>query len=75
MASGYLAVKETSEILGYSEQYICKMLKSEELNGEMIGNRWIIAAESASEYRCKEQTSDTTVPDRARKTDSWKISV
>lgn len=70
MASGYLSVKETSEILGYSEQYIRKMLKSGELNGEMIGNRWIIAAESASEYRCKEQPSDPTVPDRARRSDN-----
>ncbi|NJM86192.1 MAG: helix-turn-helix domain-containing protein [Hydrococcus sp. RU_2_2] len=53
MSIGYLSVKETAEILGYSEQYVRKLLRSGDLSGETIGNRWIIASESASEYHCK----------------------
>ncbi|MEO1146587.1 MAG: helix-turn-helix domain-containing protein, partial [Cyanobacteria bacterium J06638_22] len=48
MSTGYLSVKETSEILGYSEQYVRKLLRGGELSGELIGNRWIIASESAN---------------------------
>jgi excisionase family DNA binding protein len=38
MSTGYLSVKEASEILGYSEQYVRKLLRSGELSGELTGN-------------------------------------
>jgi len=69
MSTGYLSVKETSEVLGYSEQYIRKLLRSGDLNGEMIGNRWVIASEAASEYRCKED-AEPAVTDHARRSAS-----
>ncbi|WP_083819815.1 DNA cytosine methyltransferase [Fischerella thermalis] len=70
MSTGYLSVKETSEMLGYSEQYVRKLLRSGEINGEMIGNRWVVASESASEYRCKEHNPDQVIPDHARRASS-----
>ncbi|MCU0532458.1 MAG: DNA cytosine methyltransferase [Hydrococcus sp. Prado102] len=68
MSSEYLSVKETSEILGYSEQYVRKLLKRGDLSGETIGNRWIVASESANEYHCKKHIQDSLVRDRARTT-------
>jgi DNA (cytosine-5)-methyltransferase 1 len=56
MLTGYLSVKETSEILGYSEQYVRRLLKRGDLSGEMIGSRWVVASESANEYSCKEHS-------------------
>ena len=50
-------------MLGYSEQYVRKLLRSEEL----ISSRCLIASESANEYRCKEQKSDFDVQDRTRR--------
>lgn len=67
MSTGYLSVKETSEVLGYSEQYVRRLLRSGDLSGEMIGNRWVIAAESASEYRYKEDHAESSVTDHARR--------
>jgi len=70
MSTAYLSVKETSEILGYSEQYVRKLLRTGELSGEFISSRWLIASESANEYRCKEQKSDFSVPDHTRRSSS-----
>ncbi|MGI0489297.1 DNA cytosine methyltransferase [Pantanalinema rosaneae CENA516] len=67
MSIGYLSVKEASEILGYSEQYVRKLLRSGELSGEVITNRWVIASESANEYRCKGDQPDSTIPDHTRR--------
>lgn len=70
MSTGYLSVKETSEILGYSEQYVRKLLRSGELSGELISNRWVIASESANEYRCKGYSADFAIPDHTRRSSS-----
>jgi DNA (cytosine-5)-methyltransferase 1 len=51
MSTGYFSVKETSEMLGYSEQYVRKLLRSDELSGELISNRWVVASESANIYQ------------------------
>jgi len=67
MSTGYLSVKETSEMLGYSEQYVRKLLRKGELVGETIGSRWVVAAESVGEYRCKEHSPDLIIPDRVRR--------
>lgn len=67
MSTGYFSVKETSEILGYSEQYVRKLLRKGELSGELISNRWVIASESANEYHCKEHKPDSIVPDHTRR--------
>ncbi len=60
-------MKETSEILGYSEQYVRKLLRSGELGGELISNRWLIASESAHEYHYKENKQGSVVPDHERR--------
>lgn len=70
MSTGYFSVKETSEMLGYSEQYVRKLLRSGELSGELISNRWVIASESANEYRYKENEPDSDVPDHERRSSS-----
>ena len=70
MSTGYFSVKETSEMLGYSEQYVRKLLRSGELSGELISNRWVIASESANEYRYKENEADSVVPDHERRSSS-----
>ncbi len=67
MSPGYLSVKETSEIIGYSEQYVRQLLRRGELSGELIGNRWIIASESANEYPYKGYNADSSIPDRERR--------
>jgi DNA (cytosine-5)-methyltransferase 1 len=67
MATGFYSVKETSEILGFSEQYVRKLLKSGEIGGERIGQRWVVASESANEYRSKVDPVDVPVIDRSRR--------
>lgn len=67
MSTGYFSVKEASEMLGYSEQYVRRLLRSGELSGELISNRWVIASESANEYRYKEDKPDSVVPDHERR--------
>jgi DNA (cytosine-5)-methyltransferase 1 len=67
MATGFYSVKETSEILGFSEQYVRKLLKSGEIGGERIGQRWVVASESANEYRSKVDPVDMSVIDRSRR--------
>jgi DNA (cytosine-5)-methyltransferase 1 len=67
VASEYFSVKETAEMLDYSEQYVRKLLKSGDLYGEMIGNRWIVASESANDYRCKTKHAGSDVQDHVRR--------
>jgi DNA (cytosine-5)-methyltransferase 1 len=67
MATGYYSVKETSEILGFSEQYVRKLLKSGDIGGERIGARWVVASESANEYHCKTNLIDASVIDHGRR--------
>lgn len=73
MSIGYLSVKETSEMLGYSEQYVRRLLKKGKLNGEFISSRWLIASESANEYRYKGQKSSLSVPDHIRRSSNKPI--
>lgn len=49
MTDQYLSVKETSEILNCSEQYVRRLLRYGEISGERISNRWIVASESVQE--------------------------
>ncbi|WP_144266151.1 excisionase family DNA-binding protein [Pleurocapsa sp. PCC 7327] len=39
MATQYISVKETSEILNCSEQYVRQLLRYGEISGERIGSR------------------------------------
>lgn len=63
MSTGYISVKETSEMLGYSEQYVRKLLRSGEMSGELISNRWVIALESVSKYCCEGHCSNLAIPE------------
>jgi DNA (cytosine-5)-methyltransferase 1 len=65
MSNQYLSVKETSEILSCSEQYVRKLLRYGEISGERISSRWIVALDSVAQYRCKE--SDAIVADHGRR--------
>ncbi|HEY9626406.1 MAG TPA: DNA cytosine methyltransferase [Coleofasciculaceae cyanobacterium] len=67
MSGQYLSVKEASELLSCSEQYVRKLLRHGEISGEQISSRWIVASESVHEYRCKEENASVTVPDHARR--------
>jgi DNA (cytosine-5)-methyltransferase 1 len=67
MFDRYLSVKETSEMLDCSEQYVRKLLRYGEISGERISGRWIVASESVCEYRCKEEATNIIVPDRGRR--------
>jgi DNA (cytosine-5)-methyltransferase 1 len=63
----YISVKETSEILNCSEQYVRKLLRYGEIIGERISSRWIVASESVNEYRWKGEDVSVPVPDHARR--------
>ncbi len=65
--SDYLSVKETSEILECSEQYVRKLLRQGNIGGEQIGSRWIVASESVSHYQNQVIETDLVVPDHARR--------
>ncbi len=67
MLDQYLSVKEASEVLSCSEQYVRKLLRYGEIGGEKISSRWLVATESAYEYRCKAKDTSVLVPDRARR--------
>jgi len=67
MSAQYLSVKEASEILNCSEQYVRKLLRYGDISGERISSRWIVAAESVDEYRSKEEDTSGFVPDHARR--------
>ncbi len=67
MSNQYLSVKETSEILNCSEQYVRKLLRYGEIGGERISSRWIVVSESVSQYLCKEDDTNIVIPDHARR--------
>ena len=67
MSNQYLSVKETSEMLNCSEQYVRKLLRYGEISGDKISSKWIVASESAHEYRSQKQDSSKSIPDRARR--------
>ncbi|OKH22258.1 DNA cytosine methyltransferase [Chroogloeocystis siderophila] len=67
MSAQYLSVKEASEILNCSEQYVRKLLRYGDISGERISSRWIVAAESVDEYRSKEEDTSRFVRDHARR--------
>jgi DNA (cytosine-5)-methyltransferase 1 len=67
MSGQYLSVKETSEMLSCSEQYVRKLLRYGEICGERISSRWIVASESVHEYRCKGEHASVIVPDHGRR--------
>lgn len=63
----FLSVKEASEMLDCSEQYVRKLLRYGELSGEKISSRWLVASESVGDYRYKGEDSKMLVPDRQRR--------
>lgn len=67
MADQYLSVKETSEILNCSEQYVRRLLRHGEIVGERISSRWIVASESVQDYRIKGEDANLSVPDHRRR--------
>jgi len=62
MAGQYLSVKETSEILNCSEQYVLQLLRYGEISGHKI-----VASESVENYRIEEQETDLSIPDHRRR--------
>lgn len=66
MADQYLSVKETSEILHCSEQYVRQLLQQGEIGGERISSRWIVASESVQYYCTKAKGEGLDVPDHGR---------
>jgi excisionase family DNA binding protein len=67
MADQYLSVKETSEVLDCSEQYVRKLLRYGEISGEKISGRWGVASESVQDYCIKGESSNLSVPDHGRR--------
>ncbi|PZO61162.1 MAG: modification methylase SinI [Phormidesmis priestleyi] len=67
MADQYLSVKETSEILSCSEQYVRQLLRHGEIGGERISSRWIVASESVQDYRIKGEDINLSIPDHGRR--------
>jgi DNA (cytosine-5)-methyltransferase 1 len=49
----YLTVKETSEQLGYTEQYIRKLIRLQKIPAERVGKIWLIHAEGLEESEIK----------------------
>lgn len=67
MPNQYLSVKESSEILNCSEQYVRQLLRYGEISGERISSRWIVVSESVHEYRCKRDDATIGIPDYGRR--------
>ncbi len=67
MATQYLSVKETSEILNCSEQYVRQLLRYGKISGEIISSRWIVASESVQNYCIKGEDVSSKVPDHGRR--------
>lgn len=67
MADQYLSVKETSEILNCSEQYVRQLLRYGEISGERISSRWIVASESVQDYCIKGEDASLSIPDHGRR--------
>jgi DNA (cytosine-5)-methyltransferase 1 len=67
MPDQYISVKETSEMLDCSEQYVRRLLRYGEISGERISSRWIVASESVNEYRYKGEDASVPVSDHARR--------
>lgn len=67
MTTEYLSVKETSEILSCSEQYVRQLLRYGEISGEKISSRWIVASDSVQNYRVKGEDVSLKVPDHGRR--------
>ncbi|MFN9174984.1 MAG: helix-turn-helix domain-containing protein, partial [Synechocystis sp.] len=63
MATQYISVKETSEILNCSEQYVRQLLRYGEISGERISSRWIVASESVQNYGIKGKDTSLSIPD------------
>jgi DNA (cytosine-5)-methyltransferase 1 len=67
MSNQYLSVKEASEILSRSEQYVRKLLRRGTISGEQIGSRWIVASESVHNYHYQSDNPEQGVPDHGRR--------
>lgn len=67
MVTDYLSVKETSEILNCSEQYVRRLLRYGEIGGEKMGGRWIVASESIQDHRIKGENASLNIPDHGRR--------
>jgi len=67
MATQYFSVKETSEILNCSEQYVRQLLRYGEISGEKISSRWIVASESIQNYLIKAEDTSLYIPDHRRR--------
>ena len=67
MADQYLSVKETSDILNCSEQYVLQLLRYGEISGEKISSRWIVASKSVENYSSKGKDRNSSIPDHRRR--------
>lgn len=67
MTAQYLSVKEASEILDCSEQYVRRLLKHGEISGDRVSSRWLIASESVNEYNLNDKKTELIVPDHSRR--------
>jgi DNA (cytosine-5)-methyltransferase 1 len=63
----YLSVKQASEMLDCSEQYVRKLLRYGELSGDKISSRWLVTSESVGNYQYKGEDTSILVPDRGRR--------
>jgi len=67
MAEQYLSVKETSDILNCSEQYVRQLLRYGEISRERISSPWIVASESAQRYSVKAEDISLKIPEHERR--------
>jgi len=67
MAEQYLSVKETSDILNCSEQYVRQLLRYGEISGEKISSRWIVASKSVENYSTKGKDRNLSIPNHGRR--------
>ncbi|QUS61854.1 DNA cytosine methyltransferase [Synechocystis sp. PCC 7338] len=63
----YISVKETSEILNCSEQYVRQLLRYGDISGEKISSRWIVASESVQNYSLKKEDTSLKIHDHGRR--------
>lgn len=67
MANQYLSVKEASEILNCSEQYVRQLLRYGEISGERISSRWLVASASVQNYFIKGENVSLSISDHGRR--------
>lgn len=64
----YFSVAEAAEALGYTVQGVAKLIRQKKLEGEKVGNMWLVSKASVANYSKITKGLDKKNPTRGRTT-------